>query len=74
MKIGLDVPGAAWRTAWPRPAGVRDEVGLPCVLRPSFTMGGTGGGIAYNREEFDRIVATGSSSARSHEVLIEESR
>ena len=43
---------------------IRDEVGLPCVLRPSFTLGGSGGGIAYNREEFDRMVATGSSSAR----------
>ena len=37
---------------------IRDEVGLPCVLRPSFTLGGSGGGIAYNREEFDRMVAT----------------
>ena len=43
---------------------VRDEVGLPCVLRPSFTLGGSGGGIAYNREEFDRMVASASSSAR----------
>ena len=39
---------------------IRDEVGLPCVLRPSFTLGGTGGGIAYNREEFDRMVAHGA--------------
>ena len=38
---------------------IRDEIGLPCVLRPSFTLGGTGGGIAYNREEFDRMVAYG---------------
>ena len=53
---------------------VRDEVGLPCVLRPSFTLGGSGGGIAYNREEFDRMVAYGLElSARSHSILVEES-
>lgn len=40
---------------------IRDLVSLPCVLRPSFTLGGSGGGIAYNREEFDRMVATASS-------------
>src|SRR5260370_11085819 len=38
---------------------VRDALGLPCVLRPSFTLGGSGGGIAYNREEFDRMAAYG---------------
>ena len=53
--------------------GVRDEVGLPCVLRPSFTLGGTGGGIAYNREEFDRMVAVGLELSPTHSVLIEES-
>ena len=52
---------------------VRDEVGLPCVLRPSFTLGGTGGGIAYNREEFDRMVAVGLELSPTHSVLIEES-
>ncbi len=52
---------------------VRDEVGLPCVLRPSFTLGGSGGGIAYNREEFDRMVATALELSPVHSVLIEES-
>ncbi|MDR3638405.1 MAG: carbamoyl-phosphate synthase large subunit [Isosphaeraceae bacterium] len=52
---------------------VRDEIGLPCVLRPSFTLGGSGGGIAYNREEFDRMVAYGLELSPSHSILIEES-
>ncbi len=52
---------------------IRDEIGLPCVLRPSFTLGGSGGGIAYNREEFDRMVATALELSPVHSVLIEES-
>jgi carbamoyl-phosphate synthase large subunit len=52
---------------------VRDAVGLPCVLRPSFTLGGSGSGIAYNREEFDRMVATALELSPVHSVLIEES-
>src|SRR3954454_12530453 len=52
---------------------VRDDLGLPCVLRPSFTLGGSGGGIAYNREEFDRMVAYGLELSPSHSILIEES-
>jgi len=50
-----------------------DEVGLPTVIRPSFTMGGTGGGIAYNREEFFAIVESGMEASPTNEVLIEES-
>jgi carbamoyl-phosphate synthase large subunit len=52
---------------------VRDQVGLPCVLRPSFTLGGSGGGIAYNREEFDRMVAYGLELSPVHSILVEES-
>jgi len=48
-------------------------VGLPAVIRPSFTLGGTGGGIAYNREEFERIVAGGLDASPTTEVLVEES-
>ncbi len=50
-----------------------DQVGLPTVIRPSFTMGGTGGGIAYNREEFFAIVESGLEASPTNEVLIEES-
>src|SRR3954470_16000511 len=52
---------------------VLDQVGLPTVIRPSFTMGGTGGGIAYNREEFFAIVESGLEASPTREVLIEES-
>ena len=49
------------------------EIGLPCIIRPSFTLGGTGGGIAYNREEFFDIVEKGLDASPTAEVLIEES-
>ena len=52
---------------------IREAIGLPCVLRPSFTMGGSGGGIAYNREEFDRMVAFGLELSPVGSILIEES-
>ncbi len=51
---------------------VRDEIGLPCVLRPSFTLGGSGGGIAYNKDEFDRMVAYGLELSPVHSILVEE--
>ncbi len=49
------------------------EIGLPCVIRPGFTMGGTGGGIAYNVEEFEEIVERGLAASLNTEVLVEES-
>ena len=50
-----------------------EEIGLPAIIRPSFTMGGTGGGVAYNVEEFYHIVSTGIDASPTNEVLIEES-
>ena len=64
---------AAWPARWPRPRRSATQVGLPCVLRPSFTLGGTGGGIAYNREEFNELIARGLDLSPVGEVLIEES-
>src|SRR6266849_6194192 len=49
------------------------EIGLPAIIRPSFTMGGTGGGVAYNREEFLDIIERGLDASPTNEVLIEES-
>ncbi len=49
------------------------EIGLPAIIRPSFTMGGTGGGVAYNRDEFDTIVKSGLDASPTTEVLIDES-
>ena len=59
-EIGLEIAARrASRTAWRRRWQVQAEIGFPTVIRPSFTLGGTGGGIAYNREEFVEIVARG---------------
>jgi len=50
-----------------------EEIGLPAIVRPSFTLGGTGGGIAYNRDEFEDVVRDGLRASPAHEVLIEQS-
>ena len=50
-----------------------ENIGLPCIIRPSFTLGGTGGGIAYNREDYDTIVRDGLEASPTTEILIEES-
>jgi carbamoyl-phosphate synthase large subunit len=73
IKIGLSVPKSAVARTLGEAQNVRDLVGLPCVLRPSFTLGGTGGGIAYNREEFNELAAHGLELSPVHEILIEES-
>src|SRR4028119_2147596 len=73
-KIGVESPRSAiahsMEEAWEGLA----LVGLPCVIRPSFTLGGTGGGIAYNREEFEQIVTAGLSASMTSEVLVELGR
>ena len=72
-RIGLDVPRSGFATTPEEARAVLETTGLPGVIRPSFTLGGTGGGIAYNVEEFDEIVARGLELSPTHEVLIEES-
>ena len=67
------VPRAKLRTRWKRRWKSRSLVGFPTIIRPSFTLGGTGGGIAYNREEFERIVAHGLEMSPTTEILLEES-
>jgi carbamoyl-phosphate synthase large subunit len=73
LKIGLDVPRSGVARSLAEAQQVREQVGLPCVLRPSFTLGGTGGGIAYNKEEFSELIARGLELSPVGEVLIEES-
>ena len=72
-EIGLESARSGLAHNLDEARAVRDEIGLPCVLRPSFTLGGSGGGIAYNREEFDRMVAYGLELSPVHSVLVEES-
>jgi carbamoyl-phosphate synthase large subunit len=72
-RIGLDVPRSGFARTPEEARGVLRETGLPAVIRPSFTLGGTGGGIAYNADEFDQIVERGLDLSPVHEILIEES-
>jgi carbamoyl-phosphate synthase large subunit len=72
-RIGLEVPRSGFAHNLPEAREVIREIGLPAVIRPSFTLGGTGGGIAYNMEEYERIVAQGIELSMIHEVMIEES-
>jgi carbamoyl-phosphate synthase large subunit len=72
-RIGLEVPASGVARTLAEAEAIRDRVGLPCVLRPSFTLGGTGGGIAYNREEFSTLVARALDLSPVGEVLVEQS-
>ncbi|MFL6775035.1 MAG: carbamoyl-phosphate synthase large subunit [Sphingomicrobium sp.] len=72
-KIGLESPRSAIAHSLDDALAGLDYVGLPAIIRPSFTLGGTGGGIAYNRDEFLRIVRGGLEASPTKEVLIEES-
>ncbi|HEV2988467.1 MAG TPA: carbamoyl-phosphate synthase large subunit [Candidatus Angelobacter sp.] len=73
VKIGLDVPKSALVNDLKDGLEFSDKIGYPVILRPSFTLGGTGGGIAYNREELLELLARGIDLYPVHEVLIEES-
>ena len=72
-EIGLEVPKADVARNLERAWEVQAEVGFPTIVRPSFTLGGSGGGIAYNREEFEEIVSRGLDQSPTTEVLLEES-
>jgi carbamoyl-phosphate synthase large subunit len=72
-RIGLDLPRSVAVKTMAQALAARDVVGLPCVIRPSFTLGGTGGGIAYNIEEFDEIARRGLDLSPVSEILVEES-
>src|SRR5262247_793111 len=72
-EIGLETPRSSIAHSMEEAVAVQAEIGYPTVIRPSFTLGGTGGGIAYNREEFEEIVLRGLDASPTAEVLIEES-
>ncbi len=72
-EIGLDVPRAEIARTLDEAIEKQSSIGFPTIIRPSFTLGGTGGGIAYNREEFEDIVAHGLEMSPTAEVLLEES-
>ena len=72
-EIGLEVPKAEIAHSLEEAQSKQQEVGYPTIIRPSFTLSGTGGGIAYNQEEFQRIVSHGLEMSPTTEVLLEES-
>ncbi len=72
-RIGLETPRSELAHSLPDALAALDEIGLPAIIRPSFTLGGTGGGIAWNREDYLEIVERGLDASPTTEVLIEES-
>src|ERR671914_1945258 len=72
-RIGLRVPTGGIARSWDDAVGLIDTVGFPAIIRPSFTLGGTGGGIAYNRDEYEETVRRGLELSPVHQVLIERS-
>ena len=73
QEIGLEVPRARIAHELEEAIALQADIGFPTIIRPSFTLGGTGGGIAYNREEFEQIVSRGLDLSPTTEVLLEES-
>ncbi len=73
QRIGLETPRAALAQSLEEAFQVLDQIGFPCIVRPSFTMGGSGGGIAYNRDEFEEICSRGLDLSPTNELLIDES-
>jgi len=72
-EIGLECPRAEIARSLEQAIDIQSRVGYPTIIRPSFTLGGSGGGIAYNREEFENIVKRGLELSPTREVLVEES-
>jgi carbamoyl-phosphate synthase large subunit len=72
-RIGLETPHSAIAHSMEEAVEVQSQLGFPCVIRPSFTMGGSGGGIAYNHEEFEEICERGLDLSPTTELLIDES-
>src|SRR4030081_2678108 len=73
QRIGLETPRSHHIKTLSAALAALDDIGLPAIIRPSFTLGGTGGGIAYNKAEFIEIVERGIDASPTNEVLIEES-
>ncbi len=72
-EAGLEMPRGGFAKSWDEAEAIVAETGYPAIIRPSFTLGGTGGGTAYNPEEFEDIIRGGLAASPIHEVLIEES-
>jgi carbamoyl-phosphate synthase large subunit len=72
-EAGLQMPRGGFAKSWAEAQEIVAQTAYPAIIRPSFTLGGTGGGTAYNPEEFEEIVRAGLAASPMHEVLVEES-
>ncbi|MDL1966609.1 MAG: carbamoyl phosphate synthase large subunit, partial [Candidatus Desulfofervidus auxilii] len=72
-KIGLRVPKSGIARDMEEVRKIAQEIGFPIIVRPSFTLGGTGGGVAYNKEDLEALAQTGLSASMIHEIMLEES-
>ena len=72
-RIGLDIPRSGYVRSLDDALRVIEEIGFPAIVRPSFTLGGTGAGTAYNRQEYENVVKWGLDMSPTHTVLVEES-
>jgi carbamoyl-phosphate synthase large subunit len=72
-RIGVGMPKSGYATSWEEARAIAEEIGFPIIIRPSFTLGGEGGGVAYNREEFEPLARRALSLSPTHTILCEES-
>ncbi len=73
QRIGLDLPESGYCNSWEEARQIIERVGYPAIIRPSFTLGGTGGGVAFNREELETAIQWGLETSPVHRCLIEAS-
>ncbi len=71
--IGLEVPGSGYVHSWEEARQVIQQIGFPAIIRPSYTLGGTGGNVAYNAEEYEKYIYWGLDLSPKNQVLVEES-
>ncbi|HEX7489552.1 MAG TPA: carbamoyl-phosphate synthase large subunit, partial [Anaeromyxobacteraceae bacterium] len=72
-RIGVEMPKSGYATSFEEARLIADQIGFPIIIRPSFTMGGEGGGVAYNREEFEELARRALQLSPTHTILVEES-
>ena len=71
--IGLEVPKSGYAHSWAEAKRIVEEIGFPAIIRPSYTLGGTGGNVAYNTEEYERYIRWGLDLSPKSQILVEES-
>jgi carbamoyl-phosphate synthase large subunit len=72
-RVGVELPKSGYATSWEEARAIAKEIGFPIIIRPSFTMGGEGGGVAYNLEEFEPLARRALMLSPTHTILCEES-